>query len=89
VGVEPRGEGLAGCSGTQVEEPLFLEWEWSTVGRDWLAVQVHRQKSISSWSWIGAQKKTNVSLFRSTQIVVVNSIAALHVEWEWSHHERD
>ncbi len=41
VGVEHRGEGLAGCSGTQAEEQLFLEWEWSLKGRDWLAVQVH------------------------------------------------
>jgi hypothetical protein len=42
VGVESRGKGLAGCSGTLIEVQLFLEWEWSPEGRDWLAVQVHR-----------------------------------------------
>ncbi len=69
--------------GIQTVEQLFLEWEWSPEGRDWLAVQVHRQKSSSSWSGSGVQRGGTGWLFRYT-----GRIAALPGV-EWSPEGRD
>ncbi len=51
--------------GIQTVEQLFLEWEWSPEGRDWLAVQVKGQQyTSSSWNGSGGQRGGTGWLFR-------------------------